>query len=121
MTVLDRILPMSLLVAEAGDQVADANAAARGGAVHRVAILALDAVVPIDLAIPAQVFDGRDGSPYRVTLCAAAAGAVRTTTGFDVVATAGLDELRNAGTIVVPGFSPHTLRPPERVLAALAD
>src|SRR5215212_2850272 len=89
--------------------------------IHRVTILALERVVPIDLAIPAQVFDGRDGSPYRATLCAAEAGAVRTTTGFDVVATASLDELRNADTIVVPGFSPHTVRPPERVLRALAD
>lgn len=86
---------------------------------HRVAILALESVVPIDLAIPAQVFDGRDGSPYRATLCAAAAGPVRTTTGFDVVATEGLDGLRKADTVIVPGFSPHDRRPPDDVLAEL--
>src|SRR3954453_2876447 len=53
-----------------------------GEPTHRVAILALDAVVPIGLAIPAQVFDGRDGSPYSATLCATDPGPVRTTTGF---------------------------------------
>ena len=86
---------------------------------HHVAILALDAVVPIDLAIPAQIFDGRDGAPYRATLCAAEAGPVRTTTGFDVVATAGLSGLRKADTIIVPGFSPHDRRPPAEVLDEL--
>jgi transcriptional regulator GlxA family with amidase domain len=88
---------------------------------HRVAILALDAVVPIDLAIPAQIFDGRDGAPYRATLCAAQPGPVRTTTGFEVVATAGLASLRKADTVIVPGFSPHAQRPPEPVLTALRD
>ena len=87
---------------------------------REIAILALEAVVPIDLAIPAQVFDGRDGAPYRATLCATAAGPVRTTTGFDVVATAGLDALPRADTIIVPGFSPELERPPEAALEAIA-
>ena len=88
---------------------------------HQVAILALESVVPIDLAIPSQVFDGRDGSPYRATLCGVEPGRVRTTTGFDVVATVGLDGLEQADTIVVPGFAPHDRRPPEAALAALRD
>ena len=87
--------------------------------IHRVAILALERVVPIDLAIPSQVFDGRDGAPYRATLCATEAGPVRTTTGFDVVATRGLDGLEEADTIVVPGFDPHDEDPPEPALRAL--
>jgi transcriptional regulator GlxA family with amidase domain len=87
---------------------------------HQVAILALESVVPIDLAIPAQVFDGRDGSPYRALLCATEPGPVRTTTGFDVVATHGLDALPQADTIVVPGFDAHDRRPPDRALDALA-
>ena len=89
--------------------------------IHRVAILALESVVPIDLAIPSQVFDGRDGSPYRATLCAVKAGPVRTTTGFDVVATAGLEGIEQADTVVVPGFDPHDRRPPEKALDALRD
>jgi transcriptional regulator GlxA family with amidase domain len=86
---------------------------------HRVAILVLDAAVPIDLAIPSQVFDGRDGSPYRAELCAQGAGPVRTTTGFDVVATAGLEALRRADTVIVPGFESPTMRPPQAVCDAL--
>jgi transcriptional regulator GlxA family with amidase domain len=89
--------------------------------VHQVAILALERVVPIDLGIPSQIFDGRDGAPYRATLCATEAGPVRTTTGFDVVATRGLDGLENADTIVVPGFDPHDEDPPEAALQALRD
>jgi len=88
--------------------------------VHQVAILALEAVVPIDLAIPAQVFDGRDGSPYRALLCATAPGPIRTTTGFDVVATHGLDALAEADTVVVPGFDAADRRPPDAALHALA-
>jgi transcriptional regulator GlxA family with amidase domain len=90
------------------------------GGIHQVAILALERVVPIDLAIPSQVFDGRDGAPYRATLCALDPGPVRTTTGFDVVATRGLEGLEQADTIVVPGFDPHDDPPPEAARRALA-
>jgi transcriptional regulator GlxA family with amidase domain len=100
------------------------RAAARGpeasGPAHQVAILALESVVPIDLAIPAQVFDGRDGSPYRALLCAIEPGPVRTTTGFDVVATHGLEALAQADTIVVPGFDADDRVSPEPALEALA-
>ena len=37
---------------------------------HRVAVLALPAAVPLDLAIPAQVFGNYPELPYRTTLCA---------------------------------------------------
>ena len=86
---------------------------------HHVAVLALDAVVPLDLAIPAQVFGHYDEAPYRVTVCAAAPGPVPTTAGFTVVAQAGLDALATADTVLVPGFTPHLRIPPEPVLAAL--
>ena len=58
-----------------------------------IAVLALDAVVPLDLAIPAQVFGNYEEAPYRVTVCAAAPGPVATTAGFAVVADAGLEAL----------------------------
>jgi hypothetical protein len=35
---------------------------------HRVAILALDGVLPLDLGIPAQVFLERPWLPYRTKL-----------------------------------------------------
>lgn len=36
--------------------------------VHRVAIPALDEVMPLDLAIPAQIFSARE-TPYQTTVC----------------------------------------------------
>ncbi|MGC9380640.1 GlxA family transcriptional regulator [Streptomyces sp. MH13] len=75
---------------------------------HHVVALALPGVVAFDLATPAQVF-GAPGSPglYRFSLCAAEAGPVTTSTGFDLVAPRGLDALGEADTIIVPGYEPH--------------
>jgi transcriptional regulator GlxA family with amidase domain len=86
---------------------------------HRVAILALDTVVSLDLAIPAQVFGYPDEAPYRVTLCAPSPGNVRTSGGYDVVARAGLRALVRADTVVVPGFTPTSRAIPDPVLEAL--
>lgn len=78
---------------------------------HRVVVLALPGVVVFDLAIPAQIF-GAPGSPgfYSFALCAPQAGAVATSTGFDVFAPHGLDALAAADTVIVPGYAP--LGPP---------
>ncbi|HEY6891778.1 MAG TPA: helix-turn-helix domain-containing protein [Solirubrobacter sp.] len=86
---------------------------------HRIAVLALDAVVPLDLAIPAQVFGTYTEAPYAVTICAASAGQVRTTAGFEVVAQAGPEALAGADTVLVPGFTPHLRVPDAPVLDAL--
>jgi transcriptional regulator GlxA family with amidase domain len=87
---------------------------------HRVAILALETVIPLDLAIPAQVFGYRDEAPYRVTLCAPSPGNVKTTGGYDVVARAGLGAVARADTVVVPGFSPTSRAIPDPVREALS-
>ncbi len=72
---------------------------------HRVVGLALPGVILLDLAAPAHLF-GHCGAPhYRFELAGLEAGLVSTSTGFDVVATGGLDTLRRADTIVVPGFA----------------
>lgn len=86
---------------------------------HRIAVLALDAVVPLDLAIPAQVFGNYPEAPYTLKVCAAAAGPVRTSAGFAVVADAGVEALADADTVLVPGFSPHLRVPEDTVLEAL--
>ncbi|MFW5417085.1 helix-turn-helix domain-containing protein [Nocardiopsis sp. CNT-189] len=88
---------------------------------HTVAVLALDHVVVSDLAIPIDAFgrvrlaDG--GRPYRVQVCAAspqvAGDAVALTAPY------GLDALRRADTVVVPGCAPHAAPPAEPVLDAL--
>jgi transcriptional regulator GlxA family with amidase domain len=86
---------------------------------HRVAILALDAAVPLDLAIPAQVFGTYPEVPYRAVLCGARPGSVATCAGFDVVASAGLEGLADADTVVIPGFEPHAREHEPAVLDAL--
>jgi AraC family transcriptional activator FtrA len=86
---------------------------------HRVVALALPHVVAFDLAIPAQIF-GRwpDPAPYAFEVCAPGAGAVPTTTGYDVHVTRGLEALADADTVVVPGYVPNDA-PPEEVCDAL--
>ncbi|MFJ2608472.1 GlxA family transcriptional regulator [Streptomyces sp. NPDC087425] len=75
---------------------------------HAVEILALDHVVPFDLAAPLQVFgwarlpDGR--SPYRVRVCAESPE-VRGD-GLALRVERGLAALQDADTIIVPGCSP---------------
>jgi transcriptional regulator GlxA family with amidase domain len=87
---------------------------------HRVVALALDEVVAFDLSIPAQVFGHRDErGRYDFAVCGERRGPVRTTTGFDVVATHGLGALRRADTIVVPGIWDLDAVPPDRALSAL--
>ena len=84
-----------------------------GSHVHRIAVLALDQVVAFDLSIPAQVFghpDERDR--YALTVCAERPGPVPTSTGFEVVASRGLDALRDADTVVVPGMEEPRRRAP---------
>jgi AraC family transcriptional activator FtrA len=89
------------------------------GSRHSVAILALERVVAFDLTIPAQVLGRRDLDLYDVVLCAERAGPVGTTTGFDVVAVAGLEALADADTVVVPGFESESRTLPPEVLDAL--
>lgn len=48
---------------------------------HKLTILALDAVVPLDLAIAAQLM-GYPMAPYDVTICGLRLGRVTTTSGF---------------------------------------
>ncbi len=76
---------------------------------HRVAILALPSVVPFDLAVPVQVF----GYPrpdlgarrYRAVVCSARRGSVETSSRlFRITVAHGLEALRRADTVVVPGI-----------------
>ncbi|MGK3994333.1 GlxA family transcriptional regulator [Sorangium sp. So ce1024] len=88
---------------------------------HRVAIVAFDAVVAFDLSIPTQVFglvrlpNGRPA--YEVRVCAAAkevdAGAFRLRVRH------GLEEVRRADTVIVPGITDIDRPVPERLLRAV--
>ena len=86
---------------------------------HTVVALALPAVEPFDLAIPAQVFGDRiQASRYRFTVCSPTPGLVAATTGYSVVAEHDLGILEAADTVVVPGYMPLD-DPGEEVGAAL--
>ncbi|WP_031469671.1 GlxA family transcriptional regulator [Sciscionella sediminilitoris] len=87
--------------------------------VHRIAILALDGVMPLDLAIPAQIFAPRPETPYETTVHTFGA-TTRTTGGFAVVTEADPEQLRQADTVIVPGSEPPS-RQPEAMLSALAE
>jgi transcriptional regulator GlxA family with amidase domain len=88
---------------------------------HAVVILALDHVVPFDLAAPLQVFDWArlpDGRrPYRVRVCAESPE-VRGD-GLSLRVDRGLEALADADTVIVPGCAPGTGPTPEPALAAL--
>ncbi|MFI9509138.1 GlxA family transcriptional regulator [Nocardia sp. NPDC052566] len=84
---------------------------------HRIVVLALPGVLSLDLGIPTQVFDG--DPHYRVTVCTDLSAGPVHSDGFIVSASAGLEALRDADTLVLPGFrDPH--RPiPAVVLSAI--
>ena len=90
-------------------------------AMHTVAVLALDQVIPFDLSAPIDTFgwarlpDGREA--YRVRVCAAAEE-VRAGP-YNVRAPYGLDALADADTIVLPGVADPTVPLPPGVAEAL--
>ncbi|HEY5049962.1 MAG TPA: helix-turn-helix domain-containing protein [Acidothermaceae bacterium] len=73
---------------------------------HRIAILALDGVLPLDFGIPAHVFLPRLWLPYRTTVCAERPQ-VEVATGYSLVVPGTLADVRRADTVIVPGFVDH--------------
>jgi len=75
---------------------------------HRIAVLALDHVVGLDLGVPPQVFGAaRDGAGrrlYRVRVCTPTGGPVVSAAGFRVLPEYGLELLETADTVIVPGI-----------------
>lgn len=75
---------------------------------HRIAVLALDGVVGLDLGTPSQVFGtARDADGvrrYAVEVCTAGRRPVRSTAGYQVLPEHGLELLETADTVVVPGI-----------------
>ncbi|MFE9773313.1 GlxA family transcriptional regulator [Streptomyces sp. NPDC005931] len=85
-----------------------------------MAVVVTDGVLPLDLGIPAQVFIAVPGRAYELTLCGRSAGPVATAAGFTMTVTSGLEAVRCAHTVVVPGYAPHRQEVPAAVLDALA-
>ncbi|MFI0241507.1 GlxA family transcriptional regulator [Streptomyces sp. NPDC016845] len=73
---------------------------------HRVAVLALDGVIPFELGIPQRIFGRarKNGAPaYSVITCAVRApGPVRTDADFAILLEHGPEALAEADTVVIP-------------------
>jgi transcriptional regulator GlxA family with amidase domain len=92
---------------------------------HRVAALCLPWTVAFDLTAPAQAFelalDAGGGPRYELLTCSVDGVEVRTVSGFGIVPQAGLEAVREAETVLVPGYAAILEPPPPRVLAALQE
>ncbi|MER5699937.1 helix-turn-helix domain-containing protein [Streptomyces mirabilis] len=86
---------------------------------HRVVVLAVDGVLPLDLGIPTQIFNARPNTPYELTVCGDTEEVVTTSAGFTLGLTVGLEALAEADTVIVPGFEDYRRPPHPRVRAAL--
>jgi transcriptional regulator GlxA family with amidase domain len=69
---------------------------------HRVAVLALPAVLPLELGTATQIF-GRDPH-YRLTVCAEGRSASLPGSGLTFNTPAGLEGLKHADTVIIPGY-----------------
>jgi transcriptional regulator GlxA family with amidase domain len=69
---------------------------------HRVAVLALPAVLPLELGTATQIF-GRDPH-YRLTVCAEGRSASLPGSGLTIHTSAGLEGLKSADTVIIPGY-----------------
>ncbi|WP_405015086.1 helix-turn-helix domain-containing protein [Kitasatospora sp. NBC_01539] len=91
---------------------------------HRVACLAFDGIAPFELATVAEVFAVPRPELevewwYRFELCAETPGPHRVVGGFDIVVHHGLERLRHADTVVVPGVADVRREVAPAVLEAL--
>ena len=86
---------------------------------HRVVAVVLDGVRALDLAAPAHFFGHLGGPHYELALASVEPGPVPTSSGFEVLAKAGLRAVEEAGTVIVPGYGPTDRPPPAAVLEAL--
>ncbi|WP_329178229.1 GlxA family transcriptional regulator [Streptomyces sp. NBC_01477] len=97
---------------------------------HRVAVFALDGVIPFELGIPLRIFGAaagaEDGTPlYEIVTCSVEPGEVRTDADFPIVVRHGAEALAQADTVVVPAshelgsvFTEGALTPPLRAAFA---
>jgi AraC family transcriptional activator FtrA len=89
---------------------------------HRVVALVSPPQSPFELGCAAEVFGtAQTGVPTRYTFrtCAEQPGPVQTSVGFMMIADAGLEALREADTVILPGWLPHGTPVPRAVIEEL--
>ncbi|PPK94717.1 transcriptional regulator GlxA family with amidase domain [Kineococcus xinjiangensis] len=84
-----------------------------------MAVLLLDGVLPLDAGIPAQVFSRYPRLGYALSMCGVRPGEVASASGFSFLVPAGLEAVRDADTVIVPGYAPADAPVPAQVPAAL--
>lgn len=88
-----------------------------------VAVLAFDAISLFHLSVPCLVFGENTREtgmpPLALKVCAAEPGPLRSTAGVSVQAPFELDDLDDAGTVIVPSWRDPARRAPQPMLDAL--
>jgi transcriptional regulator GlxA family with amidase domain len=87
----------------------------------KVAVIAMDRISPLHLAVPCAVFgDAHPGAPrFDLEVCAVGRRALATTAPFSVHVRQGLAKLADADLVVVPSWPEPSERPPTALLNAL--
>ena len=96
-------------------------------AAQTVAVVAFDGISPFHLSVPCLVFGQEMGGPhmprFKLLVCAAEQGPLRTPAGFSVDVVHKLSALARADIVIVPSWhSPNDKNyqaPPETLLKAL--
>ena len=81
---------------------------------HRVVVLSLPGVLPLELGIAAQIFSMDPNYELTVACCRQAAPVARS--AFSVTGPAGLDAVDTADTVIVPGYEDLDAEVPGEVL-----
>ena len=88
-----------------------------------VAVVVAEPVPAFEVGIASEVFGVPRTDPglpaYRYTVCAQSPGPLRTSTGFHITPSAGLDRIDEAGLVIVTGASPPVPPPSPELSAAL--
>lgn len=89
---------------------------------HRIVVVLLEEVLPLDYAIPVHVFGREAPEAYDLVTVTVGGGAVPVAGGTTVVPDGGLELLRGADTVIVPGYAGAVDRElPGSLVRALAD
>ena len=78
---------------------------------HRLVVVVIDEVLPLDLAIPMHVFAREAAEAYDVGTASLDGRPVPVAGGMSMVPDGGLDLVRGAGTVIVPGYAGAADRP----------
>jgi transcriptional regulator GlxA family with amidase domain len=84
---------------------------------HRIAVIALPGVIALEFGTATQVF-GRDPH-YDLTVCAEGRAVPVPGSGFTITTSAGLEGLKRAETVIVPGYDDVNSTVSRAVLSAL--